>query len=66
MTTTAREILKYKCLAKGYELKDDNCIYRKDQVIAKEVRIKEDNLDSIVFEMNVDGRFGDLGLYDDK
>jgi len=62
--TKAREILKFKCMAKGYELKEDDCIYRKDKVVAKDVRIVEDNFDSIIFEMNVDGKFGDLGLYD--
>lgn len=49
----ARDILKAKFAMQGYDLRDDNCLYQKDTLVAKEVNIVEDSTNCIAFEFDL-------------
>lgn len=57
----AQEILKYKFLTKGCDLREDGSLYKKDRLIAKNVHVTEDTFDSIVFTMDLIDNKYDFG-----
>lgn len=49
----ARDILKARFATKGLDLRDDDCLYRNDKLIATDVHVVEDGHDCIAFEFDL-------------
>jgi hypothetical protein len=62
----ARDILKIKFMCSGYELRDDDCLYKNNQCVAKNVQVVSEEHDHIAFSLDtIDDRLdigSDLGF----
>ena len=57
----SRDILKAKLRTQGVTLSDDNCLYRGETLIARDVDMVED-YDCIVFEFDLVDDGADIGM----
>lgn len=58
----SRDILKAKLRTQGITLSDDNCLYRGDALIARDVNMVEGDDDCIAFEFDLVDDDADIGM----
>lgn len=62
----SRDILKAKFMCCGYLLKDDDCLYKNNQCVARNVQVVSEDHDHIAFSLDtIDDRLNlgsDLGM----
>jgi len=49
----ARDILKIKFMVNGFDLRDDDCLYKNNELIARNVRIVSEEHDHIAFNLDL-------------
>lgn len=48
-----RDILKAKLRCRGYDLRDDGCLYKEGQLVARNVEVLSEGFDHINFNMDI-------------
>jgi len=61
-----RDILKAKLRCRGYDLRDDGCLYKNGQLVARNVEVLSEGFDHISFNLDIlqegTGISSDLGI----
>jgi len=57
----SRDILKVKFMCSGYDLRDDNCLYKNNQCVARNVQVVSEEHDHIAFSLDTVSDELDLG-----
>lgn len=57
----SRDILKAKFMCSGYDLRDDNCLYKNNQCVARNVQVVSEEHDHIAFSFDTISDDVDIG-----